>query len=488
MYEKFYNLNQNPFQISTDPKFLWLGKKHKEALATLQYGVLDNKSFLLLTGDIGTGKTTLINALLQLHGKDTLVATIKDPNLPPLDLFNYLAYSFGIPDRFTSKGEFLIAFDQFLKEKYYHGKKVLLVIDEAQRLQQDTLEEIRCLSNIEIDGNKLIRIYFIGQNEFNEILAREENKAIRQRITVNYNIQPLEADEISKYIEYRLTVAGGHKKIFDKGALKEISNCTTGYPRLINILCDRCLLTGFVQGLNTITKKIVAECHAELAISFQPTDKRKTGTPPTEARKLKPHSHPFRLWHLTTILGFSLAIAILVLANIGYDLSPLPPDSQVNQIQSVTQQPAASAPTPTPTAAENVQEESKQVSSKTTAAISQKLQIHFTPNSITPSPEDIELLKSFSDNFININKGRIIITGHTDTDGSAHFNKRLAEFRANTIKTFLVARGVDIQKITSTGVTSSPRGGSHPPQDNQSLRRVDLEIEFPTEMPYSAKN
>ncbi|MDH3393716.1 MAG: AAA family ATPase, partial [Desulfobulbaceae bacterium] len=251
MYEKFFRLNQNPFQINTDPKFLWLGKKHKEALATLQYGVLDNKSFLLLTGDIGTGKTTLINALLKLHSQDTLIATIKDPRLPPLELFNYIAYSYGIKKHFTSKSEFLIAFEQFLQKQYYQSKKVLLIIDESQRFQQETLEEIRCLSNIEIGGNKLIHIYFIGQNEFNAILAREENKAISQRITVSYNIQPLTEDEVAQYIEHRLTVAGGHKTIFDKNALKEIASCSKGYPRLINILCDRCLLTGFVQGQKT---------------------------------------------------------------------------------------------------------------------------------------------------------------------------------------------------------------------------------------------
>jgi general secretion pathway protein A len=164
MFEDFYHLTQNPFQINTDPRFLWLGEKHKEALAILQYGVLGHKSFLLLTGDVGTGKTTLINALLRGQGADTLIATIQDPDLSTLDLYNYISYAFGMPDRFSTKGEFLASFRKFLTQNYYNGKKILLIIDESQRLNHLLLEEIRCLSNIEVDGNKLISIFFVGQN------------------------------------------------------------------------------------------------------------------------------------------------------------------------------------------------------------------------------------------------------------------------------------------------------------------------------------
>lgn len=266
MYLSFYNLKGKPFQISTDPRFLWLGEKHKEALATLRYGILDNKGFLLLTGDVGTGKTTLINALLNLIGDETVVATVPDPNLEKLDFFNYIAHAFNLDREFTSKGSFLVHFSQFLHDTYHQGKKTLLIIDEAQRIPQELLEEIRLLSNFERHDTKLLNIFFVGQNEFNTILLMEENRAVRQRITVNYNIEPLTKAETKEYIRHRLKTAGSTKQLFDDKALQEIYVFSQGYPRLINIICDRALLTGYVEEAKTISAKIVKECASELQI------------------------------------------------------------------------------------------------------------------------------------------------------------------------------------------------------------------------------
>ncbi len=190
MYTQFYSLNKKPFQISTDPAFMWFGEKHKEALATLRYGILDNKGFLLLTGDVGTGKTSLINALLQKLGSDVICTTVPDPSLDKLDLFNYISAAFGMDMEFSSKGTFLVHFKNFLLKACKNNKKVLLIIDEAQLLTQEMLEEIRLLSNIEKADTKLINIFFIGQNEFNEILNRPQNRAVRQRMTLNYNLDP----------------------------------------------------------------------------------------------------------------------------------------------------------------------------------------------------------------------------------------------------------------------------------------------------------
>jgi general secretion pathway protein A len=149
MYTSFYKLKAKPFQISADPDFMWLGEKHQEALATLKYGVLDNKGFLLLTGDVGTGKTTLINTLIQSLSDDILCASVSDPGLSKLDFFNFIAFSFGINQEFLTKGSFLIGFRKFLLDAYDKNKKVLLIIDESQLLTQKLLEEIRLLSNID---------------------------------------------------------------------------------------------------------------------------------------------------------------------------------------------------------------------------------------------------------------------------------------------------------------------------------------------------
>ncbi|MBW2602323.1 MAG: AAA family ATPase [Deltaproteobacteria bacterium] len=269
MYLSHYGLTQKPFQITTDPRFLWLGEKHKEALATLNYGVLDRRGFLLLTGDVGTGKTTLIRTLLQNLGSDVIVATIVDPHLEELEFFNFLAQAFNIKSEFTRKVDFLNYFTRFLKEAHSNNKTVLLIIDEAQRLSTQLLEEIRLLSNIELENTKLINIFFVGQNEFNGILA--SCSALRQRITVTHQIKPLTETETAEYIKYRLRVAGTETQIFNKKAIQEIYTFSRGYPRLINIICDHALLTGFVREVRSISPSIIKECAQELAL---PTERQ----------------------------------------------------------------------------------------------------------------------------------------------------------------------------------------------------------------------
>ncbi|MEW6429433.1 MAG: AAA family ATPase [Thermodesulfobacteriota bacterium] len=266
MYLPHYRLKENPFQISTNPAYLWLGEKHREALATLRYGIEDNKGFLLLTGDVGTGKTTLINTLIGSLDAGVVAATVPDPGLDQLDLFYFIAAAFGIDGAFTSKGQFLVLFRRFLLEADAAGKKVLLIIDEAQRLTPELLEEIRLLSNIELPDRKLINIFFVGQNEFNSLLLRVENRAIRQRITVSYDIRPLTARETWEYIRHRLRVAGADREIFTAAAVAQIHGYSRGYPRLINVIADRALLTGFVEEVQEIGPKIVLECAAELRI------------------------------------------------------------------------------------------------------------------------------------------------------------------------------------------------------------------------------
>ena len=266
MYLSFYNLKTEPFKISTDPDFLWLGEKHKEALATLRYGILGNKGILLLTGDVGTGKTTLINMLLKNLGEDTIVATVPDPGLDRMDFYNYVANAFDINKTFHSKGEFILYLTHFLKTAYSDKKKVLLIVDEAQRLNKELLEEIRLLSNIELQHTKLINLFFVGQIEFNDIIASEENKALRQRITLRYNIEPLNLKETGEYIKHRLQVAGAKKAIFNAKAIAELYTYTKGYPRLINVICDYALLTGYVKEQKVIGASIIMECANELKI------------------------------------------------------------------------------------------------------------------------------------------------------------------------------------------------------------------------------
>lgn len=271
MYRSHYQLILKPFQLNTDPKFLWLGEKHKEALAILKYGVIDQKGFLLVSGDVGTGKTTLINALLENIGEDTLVATIRDPALNLIEFYNLIALSFDIPEKFSSKIEFLSYFKEFLKQKYSENKRVLLIIDEVHSLSRDLLEHIRLLSNIELPEEKLINIFFVGQNEIHQTLALPECRALRQRISLVYHIDPLSNHETGMYIKHRLKVAGTKQDIFTPEAIREIHKFSMGYPRMINTLCDHALLTGYVRDLTTISPSIINECaHQFMALAGYP--------------------------------------------------------------------------------------------------------------------------------------------------------------------------------------------------------------------------
>jgi type II secretory pathway predicted ATPase ExeA len=266
MYLTNYNLRIKPFESSPDPRFIWLSEKHKEALDTLRYGIKENKGFLLLTGDIGTGKTTVTKRFLKENYTDASVALIPYPDLSIFDFFKMLSQAFNINSNFGSKGDFLILFENFLYNNYLKRKKVLLLIDEAQKLKNQLLEQIRLLSNIERQDEKLLNIFFVGQNDIFKLMMDEQNKALRQRITIHYNIEPLTISETRNYIKHRLRVAGSEEEIFSPDAIHEIFSFSKGYPRLINTICDRALLTGFVSNMKKINYKIIMDCADELTL------------------------------------------------------------------------------------------------------------------------------------------------------------------------------------------------------------------------------
>ena len=266
MYLTNYNLRFMPFEPSPDPKFIWLSEKHREALSVLEYGIIRNRGFLLLTGDIGTGKTTLINCFLNNKITNTIVASIPDPDLSIVDFFKLLSKVFNIKPDFDTKGEFLIRFENFLHRTYSMKKKVLLIIDEAQRLNRQLLEQIRLLSNVEKQDEKLINFFFVGQNELYEFIKDDRNKALRQRITFHYCIEPLTESETQNYVKHRLKIAGSEKEIFSPEAVHEIFSFSRGYPRLINTICDRALVAGYASNVKKIDGKIAKECADELIL------------------------------------------------------------------------------------------------------------------------------------------------------------------------------------------------------------------------------
>jgi general secretion pathway protein A len=266
MYHEEFGLNRSPFSIEPDPDFLWLGEKHREGLSVLRYGILENKGFLLLTGDVGTGKTVLIRSLLAGLTGDVTVATIPDPSLPLMDFFNILSDELGMASAIDGKADFLIKFKKFVRRVYDSQNRLLIIIDEAQRLTHELLNEIRALSNIDYDNRKLVNIFFVGQIEFNQILADPCNSALCQRIVVSYHLVPLNQEETGAYIRHRLKVAGTEKEIFMPEAVQEIFKISNGIPRVINILCDRALITAYTRDLNRVSPEMIRECAEELDI------------------------------------------------------------------------------------------------------------------------------------------------------------------------------------------------------------------------------
>ncbi len=288
MYLRHFQLREKPFEITTDSRFLWLGEKHQEAFATLRYGILDNKGFLLLTGDVGTGKTTLINALINSLDDEVIVARISDPDLSLGDFFKTIGSAFQLPGQPENKGEFLELFREFLEQAYEEGDQVLLIIDEAQRFRHEMLEEIRLLSNIEKEHAKLLNIFFVGQNEFHDTILKPENRAIRQRITVNYCLNRLSEEETASYISHRLKIAGAERDIFTAEAVREVHLFSGGAPRLINIICDRALLTGFVDEKESIDRDIIRECATELEIIPYTPEEQDSGETSAEPENTSP--------------------------------------------------------------------------------------------------------------------------------------------------------------------------------------------------------
>jgi general secretion pathway protein A len=327
MYLKHYHLNKKPFGLTPGPDFFWLSEKHKEALATLRYGIIGDLGFLLLTGEVGVGKTALIHRLLSSLDSTTMVAHITDPGLGINDFFRLLAVEFGIDTSFKSKGEFLILLEKFLRQADKDQKKVLLIVDEAQRVNSVLLDQIRVLSNIELNDRKLINIFFIGQPEFKNLLLDAVNRPIRQRIAIYYHVQPLSETETGQYIEHRLSVAGAQQQIFNPDAIREIYRISQGFPRAINILCDHALLTGYASGLTTIDSAIVTECENELNIESEfisvrpvPTEPPKfaapksTITPESATETPSPPPRPSKRWAYPTVV----AAGILLVALAGY--------------------------------------------------------------------------------------------------------------------------------------------------------------------------
>jgi general secretion pathway protein A len=265
MYEAFYGLREKPFNLTPDPKFLYLSEKHKEAFAHLLFGIKNRSGFVMVTGEIGTGKTTICRTLLNELDENTEVAFIFNPYLSPEELLRKINEDFGIDSKAETVRELIDELNAYLLDRNANGKNCVLVIDEAQNLTPGVLEQIRLLSNLETETTKLLQIVLIGQPELMQHLSLDELRQLNQRITARYHLHPLERQETLQYIAYRLRVAGGRRRInFTPGAVKVIYKHSGGTPRVINAICDRALLIGYTKETREITKAIAKQAWIEI--------------------------------------------------------------------------------------------------------------------------------------------------------------------------------------------------------------------------------
>jgi general secretion pathway protein A len=280
MYLDYYGLEKNPFSISPDPTFLWFGPKHQEAFAALRYGIMAEKGFLCLTGEVGTGKTVLIRNLINTIEVPTIIISVPDPDMKPYEFFRYVAQEIKLKGKFHNKADFLMQFQTHVNAAFGTDTRVLMIIDEAQRLNLPLLEQIRLLSNIVSTQKRQLNIFLVGQNELDDLLLDERARATRQRIVVRHKLEPLALEEVTAYMYHRMQVAGADRLIFMPDAIEAVALQTNGIPRAINVICDQALLLGFKENASMINAGIVNRCPAAEELPQTTVEEDQIESPP----------------------------------------------------------------------------------------------------------------------------------------------------------------------------------------------------------------
>ncbi len=267
MYTSFFGLSEKPFAITPDPRYLYLSERHAEALAHLLYGINESGGFIQLTGEVGTGKTTVVRTLLSRVPHHADVAVILNPRITPVEFLQTICEELGLPitdaDRDSVK-HIVDALNRRLLSAHAEGRRIIVIVDEAQNLSAEVLEQVRLLTNLETPTQKLLQIILIGQPELRELLDRNDLRQLAQRVTGRYHLQPLSREETQGYVRHRLRVAGAVGEIFTPGALSEVHRLASGIPRVINVTCDRALLGAYTQETRKVTAALVRQAAGEV--------------------------------------------------------------------------------------------------------------------------------------------------------------------------------------------------------------------------------
>lgn len=297
---EFFNLNEDPFRLTPDPFYFYPSGEHKEILESLRYVVEHREGFFITTGEPGTGKTTVLKVFINSWKDKAIIALILTPRLSPEEFLLAVMEDLGVKIRSTNKHDIIRTFRDFLIENALNEKRVIIIVDEAQNLPQETLEELRLLSNLETDKEKLLQIILIGQPELNKRLQQNNLKQLNQRITVRTTLRPLTMDETIDYINYRLVKGGKGNATFDRGANKQVYRISRGVPRLINLICSRAMMAAFLDGSMTVSKKHVAQAISHVYDADEPNTSLVT-------------QQRFRYALLAAILLFVSAAAVIII-------------------------------------------------------------------------------------------------------------------------------------------------------------------------------
>jgi type II secretory pathway predicted ATPase ExeA len=441
LYLNHYGLISNPFRGIPERRFIWLGDKQLEILAHLKIGIEQAKGVLLLLGEEGSGKSVLLDCLIRIIEGELLAATLTESGISVGQLLAWLADQYGIGKEIGSKADFLINFRKFLLEAHSSGKKVLLVIEDAQKQNDDVIEEIRLFSNIEAAGQKLLSLLLIGNKELEARLSEHRHRALLQRVAVRCQVDSLSEKEAARYIRHRMMVAGCFLEIFTAEAVRSIHRFSGGAPRLIDLACDHALMRGYFEGVRAIDGKIMSAYTKAINNTFTSGE---SDFQPAALKSLEDAQTPSPRRRSSRLAQVILALAFFFL--ISYGVSYV----KFEEKPVVVIKPIASAP----------------------------INVYFESGSAKLSADQFPLLDIVAEYLVKNQQQVVFIRGYSDSKGSKPQNIRISTERAEAAKEYLVRKGVTPDKIQAFGMGSLlPPASVLAPDEEKLQRRVEIEID-----------